>query len=74
MTYKLYKTNTIVSEPNAAVLDGGGGTLISFIFDPANTDYQSFKAQINAGEAQIEDADGVKLTAKKAKAFIATLP
>ena len=43
-------------------------------FDPANTDYQTFKAQINADEAQLEDADGVLMTAEEAKAFVATLP
>ena len=46
----------------------------SIPFDPANTDYQTFKAQINADEAQLEDADGVLMTAEEAKAFVATLP
>lgn len=43
-------------------------------FDPANTDYQNFKAQINADEAQLQDADGNTMTAEEAKAYIATLP
>lgn len=43
-------------------------------FDPANTDYQDFKAQINADEAQLEDADGNLMTAEQAKEFVATLP
>lgn len=43
-------------------------------FDPANTDYANFKSQINADEAQLEDADGVLMTAEDAKAFVATLP
>jgi hypothetical protein len=43
-------------------------------FDPANTDYQNFKAQINADEAQLEDADGNAMSAEEAKAFVATLP
>ena len=43
-------------------------------FDPANTDYQTFKAQINADEAQLEDADGNLMSAEDAKAFVATLP
>ena len=42
--------------------------------DPANTDYQNFKKQINADEAQLEDADGNLMTAAEAKAYIATLP
>ena len=46
----------------------------SIPFDPANTDYQNFKAQINADEAQLEDADGNLMTAEEAKAFVATLP
>ena len=43
-------------------------------FDPANTDYQNFKAQINADEAQLLDADGNLMTAEQAKEFVSTLP
>ena len=43
-------------------------------FDPANTDYQTFKAQINTDEAQLEDANGLVLSPEEAKAFVATLP
>ena len=43
-------------------------------FDPANTDYANFKAQINADEAQLEDADGNLMTAEQAKEFVSTLP
>lgn len=43
-------------------------------FDPANTDYANFKAQINADEAQLEDADGNLMTPEEAKAYVATLP
>ena len=32
------------------------------------------KAQINADEAQLEDADGNLMTAEQAKAYVATLP
>ena len=47
----------------------------SFIpFDPANTDYQTFKSQINADEAQLEDADGVLMSPDAAVAFISNLP
>ena len=42
--------------------------------DPANTDYQTFKSQINADEAQLEDADGNLMSPDEAKAFVATLP
>ena len=43
-------------------------------FDPANTDYANFKAQINADEAQLEDADGNLMSPEQAKAYVATLP
>lgn len=43
-------------------------------FDPANTDYANFKSQINADEAELEDADGVLMSPEEAKAFVATLP
>jgi hypothetical protein len=41
--------------------------------DPANADYAEFKKEVTEG-AELQDADGVKMTAKAAKAFIATLP
>ena len=43
-------------------------------FDLANTDYQNFKKQINADEAQLEDADGNLMTAEQAKEFVKELP
>lgn len=43
-------------------------------FAPANTDYQNFKKQINADEAQLEDADGNLMSPEQAKAYVATLP
>ena len=43
-------------------------------FDPANTDYQNFKKQINADETQLEDADGNLMTAEQAKAYVKELP
>lgn len=43
-------------------------------FDPANTDYENFKAQINDESAQLEDSDGVLMTPTEAKAYVATLP
>ena len=50
------------------------GKLYGIPFDPANTDYQNFKKQINADEAQLEDADGNLMTPTEAKAYVATLP
>ena len=43
-------------------------------FDPANTDYQNFKKQINADEVQLQDADGNTMSTEDAKAYVATLP
>jgi hypothetical protein len=40
---------------------------------PDNTDYAQFKKAVAEG-AELQDADGVKMTAKAVKAFIATLP
>jgi len=65
--YKLIaKFNQIVGaykdEPNMQV---------SFLFDPANTDYANFKKEVLAG-AELQDADGNVMT--DASAYIATLP
>lgn len=43
-------------------------------FDPANTDYQTFKSQINNDEAELQDADGVTMSPEEAKAFVKELP
>lgn len=42
-------------------------------FDPANTDYQKFKADVLAGD-ELQDADGNVMTPEAAQAFVATLP
>lgn len=42
-------------------------------FDPANTDYQTFKKEVLAG-AELQDADGNVMTQEQANAFIGTLP
>lgn len=47
----------------------------SFIpFDPANTDYATFKADILADKATLQDADGNEMTAQQAKDFVKELP
>jgi hypothetical protein len=43
-------------------------------FDPANTDYANFKKEILEGTAQLQDADGVEMTAEAAKDFVRGLP
>ena len=70
--YKLLKGS--IENKNYGVLRSNEDeTGSSFVFDPANTDYAEFKKAVTAG-AELQDADGVKMTAKAAKAFIATLP
>jgi len=41
--------------------------------DPANTDYQQFKADLANGVA-LEDATGTVMTADQIKSFMETLP
>ena len=43
-------------------------------FDPANTDYANFKKEILADEAQLQDADGLTLSAAEAKTYVSSLP
>jgi hypothetical protein len=43
-------------------------------FDTANKEYIRFKQEINADQAQLQDADGNLMSASAAKAFVATLP
>ena len=70
--YKLLKGS--IENKNYGVLRSNEDeTGSSFVFDPANTDYAEFKKAVTAG-AELQDADGVKMTAKAAKSFIATLP
>jgi hypothetical protein len=48
-----------------------GDVLYSIPFDPANTDYQTFKKEVLAG-AELQNADGNVMT--DASAYIASLP
>jgi len=50
-----------------------GNIINSIPFDPANTDYQTFKKEVLAG-AELQDADGNVMTPEQAKAYVATLP
>lgn len=68
--YKLYPKTSLGSPP--CVLRLADNTSIPF--DPSNTDYQTFKKEINEGTAQLEDADGNLMTEQQAKDFILTLP
>jgi hypothetical protein len=42
-------------------------------FDPANTDYQTFKQDLANGVA-LSDAEGTAMTADEIKTFLETLP
>ena len=62
--YKLIKNAEVVKR----LLDN------AFIpFDPANTDYQTFKKEVLAG-AELQDADGNVMTQEQADDFIKELP
>jgi hypothetical protein len=71
--YKLNKipTNRLVTAIGSVIRTTDGACIP---FDPANTDYANFKTQINADEAQLENADGDLMTAEQAKEYVATLP
>ena len=64
--YKLFKD----PEGKISSIQKGTSTWIPMVLD--NTDYQNFKKQINADEAQLEDADGNVMT--NAKDYVRTLP
>jgi hypothetical protein len=68
----MYKTLPI--NPDASfqsVLRLSDGSAIPF--DPANTDYQTFKKEVLAG-AELQDADGNVMTQEQADDFIKELP
>ena len=48
MTYKLY-TRVGRTEPDAAVKVNEDGSCVSFVFDPANTDYQAYLKWLSEG-------------------------
>ena len=48
-------------------------TKTSIPFDPANTDYQTFKKDLSEG-ASLKDAEGNDMTAEQVTAFLGTLP
>ena len=70
--YQLLPNDSITNQPTNVVKRLFDNAFIPF--DPANVDFQQFKQAINEDTAQLEDADGVLMTAENAKAFVATLP
>jgi len=49
MTYTLYYAGFGTGEPNAVMATNSDGSGFSFLFDPANTDYQAYLAWVEAG-------------------------
>lgn len=73
--YKLGQPSAPDFRPsNSVIRTDENGRQYAIPFDPDNTDYQNFKKQINADEAQLEDADGNLMSPEQAKAYVATLP
>ena len=72
MTYKLY-IRMDHTEADAAMITNEDGSMTSFIFNPANTDYANFKKEVLAG-AELQDAEGVVMTQEQADDFIKELP
>ncbi len=68
--YKQYPNSPIFGEPKAVERLSD---MACIPFDPANTDYQTFKKEVLAG-AELQDADGNVMTQEQADVFIATLP
>jgi len=60
-----------LQEKNSVLKFNSDGSILSIPFDPANTDYQTFKKEVLAG-AELQDADGNVMT--DASAYIASLP
>ena len=69
--YKLNKSQITGLVNSVNKIDGN--VILSIPFDPANTDYQTFRKEVLAG-AELQDAEGVVMTQAEADAFIATLP
>ena len=50
MTYKLYKA---IGDSDAAMKTNEDGSITSFVFDPANTDYQAFLRWCDEGNVPL---------------------
>jgi|GEM_PF-2040037 len=68
--YKKLKDSSGVER--ADIIQRDDGACIPFA--PANTDYARFKREIEAGTAELQDADGQPMSVADAKAYVATLP
>ena len=70
MKYQLLKGG-IENKVYGVLRSNDNGTMTSFVFDHANTDYQTFKKEVLAG-AELQDADGNVMT--NAEDYVRTLP
>jgi len=68
--YKLCADHPIFGASNTVIRIADGAAIP---FDPANTDYQTFKKEVLAG-AELQDADGNVMTQEQADDFIKELP
>jgi len=50
MIYKLYKT---IDGKDAVIRSNEDGSMVSFIFDPANTDYQQYLKWLEEGNTPL---------------------
>jgi hypothetical protein len=73
MIYRLFKFSWD-AEVQSVIRMNENGSTTDIPFNPANTDYQNFKQQINDETAQLEDVDGNVMSPEAAKAYVATLP
>jgi hypothetical protein len=69
----MYKLNKNLEGVVNSVIKTDNEMYFCIPFAPDNTDYAEFKKAVAEG-AELQDADGVKMTAKAVKTFIATLP
>jgi len=70
MIYRLYIRFTGTPPDSATTV--GISPQVSFLFDPANTDYQTFNKDIAEGKT-LQDADGNEMTAEQIKELLDTL-
>ena len=68
--YKQYKDLITNQAVEKAIIRTSDGACIPF--DPANTDYQTFKKDL-ANEASLKDAEGNDMTAEQITTFLGTL-
>lgn len=70
----LVNKNLLGQDTFHIICQTGEESFTSFPIQADNPNWIALKKQINADEAQLEDADGNLMTAEQAKAYVATLP